>query len=138
MIEKEIEAILAWQDVDDDGDIDVDRVIKASERLILIATEADLPALVAAIQSPKNNFWTRELFAEPICHLGGADYLEPLLEAFQLGLDEGHDNDSFNVYLIEFAETEPEKCLAKLEELLARDGFKYREAAKWLLEFCEN
>ena len=64
-------SILAWQDVGDDGDIDVDGVMKAFERLKSIATEADLPALVAAIQSPKNNFWTRELFAEPICHLGG-------------------------------------------------------------------
>ena len=135
MIQKEIEAILAWQDVVD-GDIDVDGVIKAFERLNSIATEADLPALVAAIQSPKNNFWTRELFAEPICHLGGADYLETLLEAAQLGLDEGHDNDGFNFLLTELAETEPEKCRAKLEELLARDGFKHREAAKWLLEFC--
>jgi len=66
MIEKEIEAILAWQDVGD-GDVDVGGVLKAFERLISIATEADLPTLVAAIQSPKNNFWTRELFAEPIC-----------------------------------------------------------------------
>ena len=32
MIQKEIEAILAWQDVVD-GDIDVDGVIKAFERL---------------------------------------------------------------------------------------------------------
>jgi len=135
MIHKEIEAILAWQDVADD-DIHSDGVIKAFERLKSIATEADLPALVAAIQSPRNNFWTRELFAEAICDLGGVDYLEPLLEAAQLGLDEGHDNDSFNCNLTELAEAEPEKCRAKLEELLARDGFKHREAAKWLLEFC--
>jgi hypothetical protein len=98
MIEKEIEAILAWQDVGA-GDIDVDGVLKAFERLNSIATEIDLPALVVAIQSPKNNFWTRELFAEPISHLGGTDYLEPLLEAAQLGLDEGHDNDGFDGHL---------------------------------------
>ena len=35
----------------DDGDIDVDRVMKAFERLTSIATKADLPALVAAIQN---------------------------------------------------------------------------------------
>ena len=66
--------------------------------------------------------------------MGGADYLEPLLEAAQLGLDEGHDNDGFDTLLIDLAYIEPEKCHAKLEELLARDGFKHREAAKWLLE----
>ena len=136
MIQKEIETILAWQDVPDDGDIDVDGVMKAFERLISIATEADLPTLVAAIQSPRNNFWTRELFADPICQLGGIDYLEPLFEAAQLNLDEGHDNDSFDMSLTELAYAEPEKCRTKLEDLLARDGFKHREAAKWLLEFC--
>ena len=135
MIEKEIEAILAWQDVGAE-DIDVDGVLKAFERLNSIATEIDLPALVIAIQSPKNNFWTRELFAEPICDLGGADYLEPLLEAAQLGLDEGHDNDGFDGLLRDLAYIEPEKCRAKLEELLARDDFKHRELANWLLEFC--
>ena len=72
MIQKEIEAIFAGQNIG--GDVDIDGVLKASERLNSIATEADLPTLIAAIQSPKNNFWTRELFAEPICHLGGADY----------------------------------------------------------------
>ena len=65
--------------------------------------------------------------------MGGTDYLEPLLEAAQLGLDEGHDNDGFDCNLTELAKTEPEKCRAKLEELLARDDFKQREAAKWLL-----
>jgi len=50
MIQKEIEAILAWQEVGDDGNIDVDGVLKASERLNSVATEAHLPALIAAIQ----------------------------------------------------------------------------------------
>ena len=138
MIQKEIEAILAWQDVGDDGDIDVDGVMKAFERLTSIATEADLPALVAAIQSPRNNFWTRELFADPICRLGGVDNLEPLLEAAQLNLDEGHDNDSFDMSLTELAYAEPEKCRTKLEDLLARDDFKHHEIARWLLEYCET
>jgi len=137
MIEKEIEAIFVGQDIGD-GDADVDGVLKAFERLQSIATPADLPELVAAIQSPRNNFWTRELFAEPICILGGADYLETLFEAAQLGLDEGHDNDGFNAHLADLAHTEPKKCRAKLEELLARNDFKYREAAKWLIEFCET
>ena len=117
MIEKEIEAILAWQEVGDDGDIDVDGVMKAFERLTSIATEADFPALVAAIQSPRNNFWTRELFADPICQLGGVDYLEPLFEAAQLNLDEGHDNDSFDMSLTELAYAAPDgrKVLRTLE-----------------------
>jgi len=136
MIEREIEAIFAGQDVD--GDVDIDGVLGAFERLKTIATKADLPTLLAAIKSPRNNFWTRELLSEPICHLGGTDYFEPLFEAVQLGLDEGHDNDGFHFHLTEIAHAEPTKCRAKLEELLARDDFRHREAARWLLEFCKT
>jgi hypothetical protein len=70
--------------------------------------------------------------------LGGSDYLEPLFDAAQLGLDEGHDNDGFNAHLIEVAHAEPEKCRAKLDGLLAQADFKHREAARWLLEFCKT
>lgn len=134
MIENEIEAIFAGQEVGG-GEVDIDGVLEVFGRLMSVATEADLPTLVAAIQSPRNNFWTRELFSEPICHLGGSDYLEVLFEAAQLGLDEGHDNDSFDHNLTEIAYAEPEKCRAKLEELLARSDFQHREAATWLLDF---
>jgi hypothetical protein len=136
MITKEIEAIFAGQEVED-GDVDVDGVLAAFERLKSMATKADLPALVAAIQSPRNNFWTRDLLAEPICHLGGSDYLEQLLEAAQLGLDEGHDNDSFDANLRKLAYAEPEKCRYKLEELLARPNYKHRRAVERLLEKCK-
>jgi len=137
MIAMEIEAMFAGQEADD-GDVDVEGVLEAFDRLKSIATESDLPALVAAIQSPRNSFWTRELLAEPICRLGGSSYLEPLLEAAQLGLDEGHDNDGFDSHLSEIAHAEPERCRTRLEELLARPDFKHHEAAKWLLEFCKS
>lgn len=137
MIASEIEAIFAGQGVED-GHVDVDGALAAFERLKSIATEADLPSLVAAIQSPRNNFWTRELFAEPISELGGSAYLELLFEAAQLGLDEGHDNDGFDTHLTGIAYTEPERCRIKLEELLARPDFKHRRAAAWLLELCSD
>jgi len=59
------------------------------------------------------------------------------LEAAQLGLDEGHDNDGFDALLRDLAYIDPKKCRAKLEELMARDGFKHREAANWLLEVLD-
>jgi hypothetical protein len=134
-IEKLIEAIFAGQDIGA-GDVDVDGVLAAFEELTSIATQADLPVLIAALRSPRNNFWTRELFSEPICHLGGADYLESLLEAAQLNLDERHDNDGFHTHLIEMARKEPDKCRAKLEQLLARKDFRYPDYARWLLPAC--
>ena len=78
----------------------------------------------------------RELLSGPICHLGGSEHLEVLFEAAQLGLDEGHDNDGFHFNLTEIADMGPEKCRAKLEELLAKEGFGNRGAAEWLLGFC--
>ena len=135
MIAKEIEIIFAEQDVG--GDASCDRVMEAWVRLKSIATKSDLPSLVAAIQSPRNDFSTRELLSYPICELGGSDYLEILFEAAQLGLDEGHDNDSFDMNLLQIPYLEPEKCRAKLEELLARPDFKHRGAATWLLQYCE-
>jgi hypothetical protein len=135
MIEDEIAAIFAGQNVGD-GDVDIDGVLGAFQRLQSIATAADLPVLVNAIQSPKSNFWTRELFAEPIGQLGGVDYLELLFEAQSLNSADGHDNDGLNLNLVEIAEREPEKCRAKLEQLIARSDFRHSRAAKWLLEFC--
>lgn len=67
MIETEIEAIFAGQDIGD-GEVDVDGVLKAFEQLRSLATKAELPTLTAAMQSPGNNFWTRELFAELVSH----------------------------------------------------------------------
>jgi hypothetical protein len=137
MIEKEIEAIFAGQDVGD-GDVDIDGVLAAFERLRSLATKADLPCLVAALQSPRNNFWTRELFADPVSRLGGADYLEPLLEALKRGSEDGHDNDGLCTYLAEIARADSNQCRKKLEQLLARDDFQNGDEAKWLLGFCRT
>jgi hypothetical protein len=134
MITEELKAIFAGQDVEGD----VDGVIAAYDRLVERATVDDIPELIAAIQSSENNFWTRELLSGPICHLDGPNHLEILFDAAQLGLDEGHDNDHFHFNLSEMAELESDKCRKKLKELLAQNNFRHREAAEWLLEYCET
>ncbi len=136
MIIEELNAIFAGQDVN--GEVDVDGVLAAFDRLMERATVEDVPELIAAIQSPKNNFWTRELLSEPICQLDGPNHLEILFAAAQLGLDEGHDNDLFHFNLSEMAESEPDKCRKKLKELTARDDFRHQVAAEWLLEYCHT
>ena len=137
MIEKEIEAIFAGQDIGD-GDVDIDGVLAAFKRLRAGATKADLPLLVTALQSPRNNFWTRELFADPVSRLGGVDYLEPLLQALRRGSEDGHDNDGLCTYLADIAEADSDQCRKKLEQLLARADFHYGNEAKWLLGFCKT
>jgi len=135
-VDEHIEAIFVGQDID--GDVDIDGVIKAFKQIESCATAGDLPALVSALKSPRNNFWTRELFSTPICLLGGVDYLEPLFDAAQLNLDDGHDNDGFDANLHELAYLEPQRCHAKIESLLARKDFKHHEAATHLLSICNE
>jgi hypothetical protein len=131
MIADDLEAMFAR-----DVEIDIDGVLAAFERLKEKATSDSVPQLVSAMHSPRSNFWIRELLSEPICELGGSDYLDVLLDAAQLGLDEGYDNDGFHFHLTELAISDPVLCRAKLEQLLEREDFRHREAAHWLLDFC--
>jgi hypothetical protein len=133
MIETEINAFFSASD-----DENPDGVLSAFDQINANATKSDVPALLDAIRSPKNNFWTRELLSQPICKLGGIDCLELLLEALQKGKDEGHDNDGFVASLWTLTDADPRGCRTKLNELLSRADFKQREQALWLLEFCQT
>lgn len=136
MIEKDLELIFDLQDVD--GDVDIDGVLEAFYRLKAEVSSDDLPLLLKAIQSPENNFWTRELLSEPIARLGGSTVLEPLFVAFAANEKEGHDNDGFSVFLIEIAESETEQCIAECNRLLAHPSFEHGDLARWLLTFTET
>jgi HEAT repeat protein len=118
------------------SETDVDVVLEAHERLKAIATKEDLPILLGALKSEKNDFWTRELLAEPIAYLGGSDCLPDLFDAMERNYRDGHDNDSLAHFLTEIAGQEPAGCKAKLEGLMNSPDFPHRDYAKWLLEFC--
>ena len=117
---------------------EVELVLANFEELKRISTIANLPVLIAAMQSEQSDFWLRELLAEPITRLGGCDYLPILFDALEKGEDEGHDNDSFCFFLIEMAEADPILCRKKLETMIATRGHKHREISEWLLEFCSS
>lgn len=119
------------------SDSNIDDVLEAQQRLLAIATKKDLPELVEALKSERNNFWTRELLVEPIALLGGPDVLRELFDAKEKNFKEGHDNDSLNFFLTEIADVEPAACRAKLESLLESRDFPHHNYAKWLLEFCK-
>ena len=132
IIAKELEIL--WSDFDLN---DVCQKIEAFERLKNSATKDDLPQLISALKSEKNDFWTRELLSEPISELGGFEFLSELFDALQINFDEGHDNDSFCHFLTEIAYSEPDLCKKKLFGLIDSSDFKYKNHAEWLLEFCE-
>ena len=125
---------ILWSDFDH---YDVDEKLDAFERLKASVTKKDLPTLVELLKSERNDFWVRELLADPISNLGGTTYLVELLDARERNKQEGHDNDSLNHLLTEIAWFDRQGCRAKLSELLANKDFEHREAAEWLLTFCE-
>lgn len=120
-IENELEIL--WSDFNEN---DVEDKLEAFERLKNSVTKDDLSQLISALMSGKNDFWTRELLSQPICELGGSEYLPELFDALQKNYNEGHDNDSFNFYLTEIACLEPQLCKKKLLELIATPDFKYK------------
>jgi hypothetical protein len=132
IIENELEIL--WSDF---NDYDVEEKLESFEKLKNAATKDDLPQLISALRSEKNDFWTRELLSEPISQLGGSKYLPELFEALQKNYDEGHDNDGFCFFLTEMAESEPKSCKRNLLMIIDSPGFKYKSHAEWLLEFCE-
>ena len=132
IIEQEINVL--WGDYDV---YSVDQKLASFERLKDAAKEEDLPQLIELLKSDKNNFWTRELLAEPICYLGGTTYLVDLFDALELNKQEGHDNDSFLHFLTEIAASVPEGCRQSLMSLLQESNFRYKKVAEWLLTFCK-
>ena len=115
----------------------LDLKLEAFDRFKSKLTKEDLPELVILMSSDKNDFWIRELLAEPIADLGGTMYLFELFEAQHRNELEGHDNDLLNHYLTEIAELEPIECKRKLKQYINDSNFQYRDSANWLLEFCE-
>jgi hypothetical protein len=113
-----------------------DRSVAAAGRLHAEATLEDLPKLLELLASA-DNFFVREAAAWPLAELAGVQFLPELLRAYQLGFDEGHDNDGFTAALLEIPHIYPEAAIA-LNELIEVADEPMRGHAKWLLEFCSD
>src|SRR5262245_13534968 len=93
MLEREWEEVVdALRDLDDVG-----AAVRAAEHLHRSATLDDVPRLLRLLQDER--FFVREAAAWPLSELAGATYLQELLQAYQRGFDEGHDNDGFSAAL---------------------------------------
>ena len=113
---------------------DVNVMAAAAERLHRTATREDVPRLRSLLKD--DSFFVREAAAWPLTELAGAAALPELFEAYQRGLDEGHDNDGFSAALIELAAADPEGTRRVLEGLAEAGDPAMQENATWLLEFC--
>lgn len=114
----------------------VDVAVRAAERLQRGATSEDLPRLKNLLGD--EDFFVREAAAWPLSEIAGAAALPELLQAFQRGFDEGHDNDGFSTALVELAAADPEGVRRVLEDLVAAGDAATQINARWLLEFCDN
>jgi HEAT repeat protein len=115
---------------------DVDAAMAAVERLHRTATPEDLPRLRELLKD--TSFFVREAAAWPLSELAGAATLPELFEAYQRGLDDGHDNDGLSAALIEMVAADPEDMRAALDALARSADAAVRDNALWLLEFCSN
>ncbi len=97
-----------------------------------VASESDLPELLAALESEKGDFWSREMLAEPIAEIGGLPVVEPLLVAYRRNAADGHDNDTFSHTLYELFTVgdDPKPELRRL----ASAGTEISAEAMWWLE----
>lgn len=130
---KRIEEIISFLKTGDD----VEAQLTAFDELKQLAIPADLPCLIAEVKSETCGFWVRELLAEPICELGGASALPDLLLAYNLNLEEGHDNDSFTSALDDLAFIDPEGCKRAIDRILSTGDESIKKTARWMKEYCD-
>src|SRR5438128_1006454 len=95
-----------WQDIVRAlREIDANVAAAAAERLHKQSATEDLHRLLELLDD--DDFFLREAAAWPVSEIAGPSSLRELLEAYQRGLDEGHDNDGFTTALIELAAADP-------------------------------
>jgi HEAT repeat protein len=113
------------------GASDVDTAVDAAERLDVRASVEDVPRLLTLLRH--EDFFIREAAAWPLCHLVGPLVLRELFTAYQLGFEQGHDNDGFTAALLDMDLAKAKKPLHALLEI----GNEIEKShAAWLLEFC--
>jgi HEAT repeat protein len=113
------------------GASDIDSAVDAAERLDVRASVDDVPRLLTLLRN--EDFFIREAAAWPLCHLTGHLVLKELFAAYQLGFEQGHDNDGFTAALLDMDLAKAKKPLGALLEI--GDEIEKSHAA-WLLEFC--
>jgi len=125
---------IMWSSFDE---FSVEEKLAAFEELKRSIEKDDLPELLEALASNKNDFWIRDLLSEPICEFGSSDCLPQLFDALALNDSEGHDSNSFCVFLTDLVEADPKNSKVQLKALALQNNEKYKEYADWLLEYCE-
>ncbi len=114
---------------------DVETAVAAATKLHAEATLDDVPKLLDLLKNGRD-FFVREAAAWPLAELAGPTVIRELLIAYQLGFEEGHDNDGFTAALLEIPALQPSETRRSLEDLVGSETAHIRQHARWLLKFC--
>ena len=117
---------------DEAGDAQV--FVDACSAIQREASKADLPWLKSLLQD--SSALVREAVAAPIADLDGLTELRELLVAYQSGLDENYDYDTFTAVLIDLVIRDSDEAKRRLEILVTNSDENVRENARWLIEHC--
>jgi HEAT repeat protein len=121
--------------VEDLNDVDdVEKMVRAVERLEELSTRAHLPALNLLMDH--DSFFVREAAAVPIARLEGLEALPRLLRARWRGEREGHDNDNLVHVITCLVEDEGDRVGPVLLRMFASSSEADRADAAWLAGFA--
>jgi hypothetical protein len=110
--------------------------LRAIELVREEADVTDMPWLVGLLHH--ESFIVRETAAWPLAELAGPSVLSELFAAYQLGLDEKHDNDGFTAALLELLDLHPQEAEVVLRRLAANGSELEKRNAACLLEYYED
>ena len=113
----------------------VDELVGAFEAVDRVAQPDDVPVLLDALRE-EDNFYLREAVAAPLIRLRGLAVLPELLLAHEMGLHEGHDNDTLDFMITELVEQQAQQAAPMLLAMLADGPAERRAEAAWLLGYA--
>jgi hypothetical protein len=114
---------------------DIDTCVAAASRLHKESTPEDVPSLLELLRT--GDSFEREAAAWPLAEIAGVTHLHELLAAYELGFEEGNDNDGFTAALLEIPALYPIEARVELIRLESSAADPMRAHAAWLLDFCE-
>lgn len=112
----------------------IEAMVQAASQLHCEAEPEDVQRLLNLLWH--ESFFVREAAAWPLAELAGPSVLPQLLEAYQRGFDDGHDNDGFTVALLEIPALYPSEARSAVTGIIATATGPLLGHAEWLLSFC--
>jgi HEAT repeat protein len=110
---------------------DVDEMVAAMETLNRIAEPDDVPVLLELVRE-EGDFFLREAAAAPLARLRGLAVLKDLLDAYEMGLSEGHDNDGLTSLIMDLVESRAQEAAPVLAAMVDDASAQRRAQAAWL------